>query len=102
MNPAAPTAKYILTELITKLKNSGDYKTVLKRFKEFMDKKDCSTNPINYFLYFDLDMLEFKIGSEFDIPYNTLVLVMGVVPSKKSKEEKRIEYYQFTLESKKK
>ena len=94
---ATPT-KPILTELITKLKNSRDYKHHLKLFKEFIAKKDgpATAHVLHYYLYFDLDELKFKISSEYDITYNSLVLTTGSVPSRKSKnEEKKIEDYQF-------
>ena len=99
----SPLQKH-LNELITKLKNSNDFKHYKKIFKEFIDKKDRGPQLNFYYLHFDLDELKFKIASELDITYNTLVLVRGVVPSKKElKEEKRIEDYQFewSLEKKK-
>jgi hypothetical protein len=88
----------LLAELITKLKNSRDYKHHLKLFKEFIEFRDrpMRDGNIHYFLYFDLDELKFKIGSEIDITYNTLVLVRGIVPSKHDKkQEKKIEEYGY-------
>src|SRR5690348_14483434 len=96
MSPA-PT-KPILTELITKLKNTRDFKSMLKQFKEFIDKKDrLPQATCSYFLYYDLDELAYKMASELQIPHNSLVLVKGVVPSKKdgAKLQKTIEDYPY-------
>ena len=95
--------KPLLTELITKLKSSRDYKHHYKLFKEFIAKKDgpSTAHVLHYYLYYDLDELKFKINSEYEITYNSLVLVRGDVPSRKSKEEKKIEDYQFEWGSKK-
>ena len=90
----APTT--LLTELITKLKNSREYSHHLKLFKEFINKKDRGPQLNFYYLHFDLDELRFKISNEIDITYNTLVLSKGIVPSKKEpKEEKKIEDYSY-------
>src|SRR5690349_18230860 len=96
MSPA-PTTKPILTELITKLKNTRDFKSTLKQFKDFIDKKDrLPQATCSYFLYYDLDELAYKMASELQIPHNSLVLVKGVVPSKKDlKLDKVIEDYPY-------
>lgn len=96
------SSKPLLTELITKLKSSRDYKHHYKLFKEFINKKDRGPQLNFYYLHYDLDELRFKISNEIDITYNTLVLVRGIVPSKKDlKEEKKVEDYQFEWGSKK-
>jgi DNA gyrase inhibitor GyrI len=89
--------RFALKHMMGKLKNSRDYKSTLKQFKEFIDKKDkLPQHSITYFIYYDLDDLVFKMASELQIPHNTMVLVRGVVPSKlEKKEEKRIEDYRF-------
>lgn len=100
--PSSTKSKPILAELITKLKNTNDFKHHKKLFKEFIEKKDRGPQLNFYYLHYDLDDLRYKISSELDITYNTLVLVRGVVPSRKDpKEEKKIEDYQFEWESKK-
>lgn len=98
MSPPTPNtlSKPILTELITQLKNTREYKSTLKSFKEFIDKKDRIPRPVHYYLYYDLDDLKIKMGSEYDITYNSIVLNKAVVPERGViKKEKEISDYQF-------
>ena len=94
---SSPPTTPLIKELITKLKNSRDYKHHLKLFKEFIDKKDrFPKGSIRYFLYYDLDELRFKISSELEIPHNSVVLTTGFVPPRsEKKEEKVVQDYQF-------
>lgn len=91
----SPLQKH-LNELITKLKNSREYKQHRRNFISFIDKKDLTTTPTTFYLYFDLDDLEYKIAMDLVIPHNSLVLAKSVVPSKHEKNvDKAVEDYQF-------
>ncbi len=87
----------ILKLLIERLTCTKDYKHHKKLFKEFIDKKDRGPyQPINYYLYYDIDFNKFGIASEYDITFNCIVLSKAVVPSKHDKKsEKSVIDYQF-------
>ena len=67
-------------------RNSRDYKSKLKKFKEFCYNKDRMTHPYNSYLIFDVDDLQYKLTSEWNITYNQIVVAQCQIPAKKDKD----------------
>jgi hypothetical protein len=80
----------LFSEIIPVLRLMAQDAGMDKKFEKYV--KDISRDPkadLVYYLAYDLDACKFVINSDFDIPFNTIVLKKATVHSKK--EAKKLE-----------
>lgn len=67
-------------------RNSRDFKSKVKQFKEFCNKKDRMTHPYHTYMILDVEDMEYKIRSEWNITHNQIVVMKCQIPPKSDKD----------------
>ena len=74
-----------LNQEIESLKNRPDFKKHCQVFEDTVKRKDRLTNPMRWYLLYDIDDKKWTTHSEISATHNQIAFIEATVPGKKDK-----------------